>query len=156
MDAGVEILPDDLTDPAVLRLLNEHVRALRGISPPESCHVLDPAALRQPGVAFWTAWRVGELAGCAALKQIDATHGEIKSMRTARAHLRQGIAAALLRHLLDEAQRRGYRRVSLETGSMDEFAPAQRLYASFGFVPCAPFGDYVDDPNSLFLTRALP
>jgi len=93
--------------------------------------------------------------GCGALKEIDRRHGEIKSMRTSAAHLRKGVAARLMQHILDEAARRGYERVSLETGSMDAFAPARRLYARFGFVPCGPFDGYVEDPNSVFMTRAL-
>src|SRR5262249_17476257 len=124
-------------------------------SPPESVHALDLDALRRPEITFWTAWLGADLAGCAALKQLDRAHAEVKSMRTSRAHLRQGVASRLLRHVLAEAQRRGYRQLSLETGSQTHFAPARQLYASFGFEPCAPFADYVEDPNSVFMTRAV-
>jgi putative acetyltransferase len=112
--------------------------------------------LRQPDVSFWSAWEGDELLGCGALKQLDGEHGEIKSMRTSSAHLRKGVAARLLQHIIDEAGRRSYRRLSLETGSAQAFAPARRLYARFGFQPCAPFADYVDDPYSVFMTWETP
>lgn len=152
----MHIRPDDLRGPEIRALLEEHLRDMRAISPPESVHALDLDGLRRPEVTFWTAWDGGELLGCGALRELDRTHGEIKSMRTAAAHRRKGVAAAMLRHLLAEAARRGYRRLSLETGSMAAFEPARRLYASFGFVPCGPFADYGPDPNSAFLTLELP
>ena len=104
---------------------------------------------------MWTVWQERELLGCGALKELDRHHGEIKSMRTATRHLRKGIASALMRHMLAEARRRSYRRLSLETGSMAAFAPARELYRRFGFEPCGPFGEYIEDPNSVFMTRAL-
>src|SRR5438094_129248 len=113
------------------------------------------AQLRAPDITMWAAWEDGELLGCAALKELDREHGEIKSMRTSSRHLRKGVATALLRHLLAEAKRRSYRRLSLETGSMAAFAPARELYARFGFKPCGPFADYIEDPNSVFMTRTL-
>ena len=146
---------DDLRHPAVIALLQEHLDGMRRTSPPESVHALDLDALRQPDIAFWTLWDGETLAGCGALRALDATHGEVKSMRTAQTHLRRGVAATMLEHLLAEARRRGYARLSLETGSMAYFAPAHALYARAGFRPCAPFGDYVEDPNSVFMTRAL-
>jgi putative acetyltransferase len=124
-------------------------------SPPESIHALDVAALRQPGITFWTVWESGELLGCGAIKELDSQHGEIKSMRTSSSHLRKGVAKKLLNHILEEASRRGYGRVSLETGSMEAFEPARKLYAGFGFTYCEPFADYVEDPNSVFMTRRL-
>ncbi len=151
----MEIRPDDLTGAEIAGLLQEHLRSMYLHSPPESVHALDLDALRQPGITMWTAWQGAELLGCGALKELDPRHGEIKSMRTAAAHLRKGVARALLRHILEEARRRAYRRLSLETGSMAAFAPARRLYASFGFGYCAPFGDYVEDPNSVFMARDL-
>jgi len=93
--------------------------------------------------------------GCGAIKELNSRHGEIKSMRTVSLHLRKGVAAALMRHILDEARRRAYQRLSLETGSMEAFAPARRLYARFGFKPCGPFADYVEDPYSVFMTRDM-
>lgn len=153
--ATSEIRLDDLRGPEIAALLAEHLAAMEATSPPESRHVLTLDGLRQPGVTFWSLWRDGQLAGCGALKELDASHGEIKSMRTARPFLRQGVAAEMLAHLVAEARRRGYRRVSLETGSMAYFAPAHRLYASAGFQPCEPFAGYRPDPNSLFFTREL-
>jgi putative acetyltransferase len=126
------------------------------VSPPESRHALDLAGLRQPAITFWTIWDGAELAGCGALKALDERHGEIKSMRTAYAHQRKGVAATMLRHIIAEAESRRYRRLSLETGSMDYFEPARRLYATFGFTRCRPFGKYIEDPNSVFMTRKIP
>lgn len=124
-------------------------------SPAESVHALDLDALRAPGMSFWTVWQASQLAGCGALKELDATHGELKSMCTATSHRRKGVAAALLEHLLGVAAERGYRRVSLETGSVEAFAPARALYARFGFRPCAPFAGYVEDPYSVFMSLEL-
>ncbi len=151
----IEIRADDLRDRQVIELLREHLAALRSVSPPESCHVLDLAGLREPGIAFWSAWAGERLAGCGALKELAADQGEVKSMRTAAAFLRQGVASRLLRHMIEEAQRRGYRRLSLETGSMGYFDPARALYASFGFAPCAAFGSYLEDPNSVYMAKDL-
>ena len=151
----MEIRSGGLDHPAVVQLLREHLHSMTLHSPPESIHALDLDALRQPSITFWSAWQDTELMGCAALKQLDARHGEIKSMRTASAHLRQGVAACLMRHLLDQARQRAYRRLSLETGSMPAFEPARRLYAHFGFRTCGPFADYVEDPYSLFMTREI-
>ncbi|AWV08116.1 GNAT family N-acetyltransferase [Marilutibacter maris] len=151
----MDIRPDDLSDPRVHALLREHLQDMALHSPPESIHALDLDALRAPGISFWTAWRDQDLLGCGALKVLGDGHGEIKSMRTARAHLRQGVAAAMLDHLIGEARRRGWRRLSLETGSMAVFAPAHALYARSGFRPCEPFADYADDPYSAFMTLDL-
>src|SRR5262249_36325649 len=108
-----------------------------------------------PDIDFWSAWDGDDLLGCGALKRLDAGHGEIKSMRTAEAHRRRGVAAAMLEHLLEEAARREYRRLSLETGSMEGFEPARRLYPRYGFDYCGPFADYRDDPNSVFMSKTL-
>jgi putative acetyltransferase len=151
----VRILVDDLRGQEIIALLEEHLAEMHSVSPPESVHALDLSGLRKPEITFWTVWLGSELAGCGALKELGPEHGEIKSMRTARQHKRKGIAASVVRHILGEAARRGYRRLSLETGSQPHFAPARSLYASFGFQPCGPFGDYVDDPNSVFMTKAL-
>ena len=151
----MEIRLDNLRSPEVIGLLNEHLHSMAQHSPPESVHALDLDGLRQPEVSFWSAWDGVELLGCGAIKQLDANHGEIKSMRTAAAHLRKGVAAALLQHILVEAGKRRYRRLSLETGSAPAFAPARSMYARFGFVPCGPFADYVPDPHSVFMTRTL-
>ena len=145
-----------LDHPAVLALLREHLADMALHSPPESVHALDIDGLRQPGVTFWTAWSEGELLGCCALKEIDAAHGEVKSMRTVDAHQGRGVGAQLLQHLLAEARTRGYRRLSLETGSADAFAPARRLYERHGFEYCEPFGDYQPDSWSRFMSLRLP
>jgi putative acetyltransferase len=146
---------DDLAGPEIRSLLEEHLRSMHELSPPESVHALDLAALRKPEIAFWTAWSRGELLGCGALKELDPTHGEVKSMRTASARRRTGVGRAMLTHIILEARTRSYARLSLETGSMEAFAPARRLYESFGFTSCAPFADYTEDPNSVFMTRTL-
>lgn len=151
----LRIRPDDLQDPLVHALLREHLAGVALHSPPESIHALDLDGLRAPGMSFWTAWDGEDLLACGALKELDATHGEVKSMRTAAAHLRKGAARAMLDHIVAEARHRGYRRLSLETGTAAAFKPAHRLYASTGFVPCGPFADYVDDPYSCFMTLEL-
>jgi putative acetyltransferase len=146
---------DDLSQPEVHALLDEHLAEMRRLSPPESVHALDLGALRRPEISFWTLWSGSDLLGCGALKQLDASHAEIKSMRTATAHRRRGVARTMLEHLVQEARQRSYARLSLETGAEDAFAPARALYASFGFTYCAPFADYTNDPNSVFMTRLL-
>jgi putative acetyltransferase len=146
---------DDLAGPEIRALLEEHLRNMHALSPPESVHALDLAALRRPEITFWTAWSAGELLGCGALKALDGTHGEIKSMRTASERRRTGVGRAMLEHIIAEARARSYARLSLETGSQDAFAPARRLYERFGFTCCAPFADYIEDPNSVFMTRTL-
>jgi putative acetyltransferase len=151
----MEIRLDDLAGPEVRTLLAEHLENMHEISPPESVHALDVAALLQPEITFWTAWSDGQLLGCGALKELSPMHGEVKSMRTASAHRRKGVARALLQHIIAEARRRSYTRLSLETGSMSAFEPARRLYESFGFKYCPPFAGYTEDPNSVFLTRTL-
>jgi putative acetyltransferase len=151
----MHIRVDDLTGSDIIQLLREHLQGVAQHSPPESIHALDLDGLRRPDITFWSVWNDGQLMGCGALKELDRRHGEIKSMRTSAAHLRKGVAARLMQHILEEAGRRGYERLSLETGSMEAFAPARRLYARFGFVMCGPFTGYVEDPNSVFMTRAM-
>ncbi|GHC23388.1 putative N-acetyltransferase YsnE [Kushneria pakistanensis] len=151
----MKILQDDLTRADTLALIRAHVTELAGHSPEESCHALDIEALRGAGITFWSVWEGNTIAGCGALKALDETHGEIKLMRTADTHLRRGVAAKLLEHIIKEARSRGYERLSLETGTPAAFAPAQRLYERFGFETCPPFGDYREDPYSLFMTRRL-
>ena len=151
----MDIRVDDLTSPGIIHLLHEHLQSMALHSPPESIHALDLDALRKPDITFWTVWQDAELMGCGAIKELDSRHGEIKSMRTVSLHLRKGVAASLMHHILEEAKRRSYERLSLETGSMDAFAPARNLYASFGFKPCGPFANYVEDPYSVFMTREV-
>lgn len=151
----VSITVDDLRGSEIAGFLQAHIDDMRSISPPESKHALDLEGLRQPDITFWSAYLSGELVGCGALKALASGAGEIKSMRTAEAARGRGVATAMLRHIIGEARARGYRRLSLETGSMDFFKPAHRLYARHGFVPCGPFAGYKEDPNSLFMTLAL-
>jgi putative acetyltransferase len=151
----MQIRIDDLTGPEIRGLLEEHLRNMHQLSPPESVHALDLAGLRMPDITFWTAWQDDALVGCGALKELDPSHGEVKSMRTASAHRRKGVGRAMLEHIIAAARSRHYARLSLETGSMDAFAPARRLYEDFGFKYCAPFADYQDDPNSVFMTRTF-
>src|SRR5262245_42731100 len=128
----MDIRRDDLRGPEIIRLIQEHLQNMADQSPPESVHALGLDALRQPDVTFWSVWSNSELMGCGAIKELNAHHGEIKSMRTAAQHRRKGVAARLMLHLLAEAKQRSYRRLSLETGSQDSFAAARNLYASFG------------------------
>ncbi|MBV8156862.1 MAG: GNAT family N-acetyltransferase [Dyella sp.] len=152
---ATELRIDDLRGPEIAALLQEHFDDMALHSPPESIHALDLEKLRRPEITFWTLWQDGELQGCGAIKQLDATHGEIKSMRTSNRHRRKGVAARMLQHILGEAKQRGYQRLSLETGSPAAFVPARELYARFGFRYCGPFADYVEDPYSVFMTREL-
>jgi len=152
---SMEIKIDDLTGTEVGRLIGEHLQGMAQNSPPESIHALNIDGLKKPEITFWSAWEHGELLGCGALKRLDHQHGEVKSMRTSSAHLRKGVAKRILQHLVEVAQQRGYKRLSLETGSMDAFAPARKLYASFGFQYCQPFSEYKEDPNSVFMTMEL-
>ncbi|MEU1791802.1 GNAT family N-acetyltransferase [Streptomyces sparsogenes] len=151
----MKIETDDLSGPEIAEFLDEHVRQMRSLSPPESKHALDLDALREPGVTFWVVRDGDVLVGCGALKKLDAGHAELKSMRTKAARKRSGVASLLLEHIITEAERMGYARLSLETGSAEFFLPARKLYEKFGFVPCEPFADYRPDPNSTFMTRML-
>lgn len=151
----MEIKIDNLTKPEVISLINEHLHGMTLHSPPESIHALGLEKLKKPDITFWTAWDGEQLMGCGALKELDSQHGELKSMRTASAHQRKGVAQGMLEHIIKEAKQRGYTRLSLETGSMDAFLPARKLYEKYGFHYCQPFSDYTEDPNSLFMTRTL-
>lgn len=151
----LDIRPDDLTDPRVTALLRHHFAACHAVTPPGSAHVLDIDGLRNPGIRFWAAWEGDELLGVGALKRLSSEHGEVKSMHTAEAARRKGVASALLRHIIAAARQDGLRRLSLETGSFGYFRPAVALYRRHGFVDCAPFAGYRPDPNSVFLTLEL-
>lgn len=146
---------DDLSRPAVHALLNEHLQHMHTLSPTDSVHALGLDKLRHPSITFWTAWDDALLLGCGALKELSATHGEVKSMRTPAALRRRGAARAILAHIIDIAKLRGYERLSLETGSTESFQPAQALYANCGFTYCGPFADYAEDPHSVFMTLRL-
>jgi putative acetyltransferase len=152
---SLRVVVDDRFGPEVVALLADHLAAMRDHSPACSVHALDLDGLRDPSVTFWTAWLGDDLAGCGALKELDPGHGEVKSMRTAPAFLRQGVAAAVLGQILATARERGYERVSLETGSGPVFEAAHALYARHGFVPCGPFAGYAEDPFSRFYSLEL-
>jgi putative acetyltransferase len=151
----MEIRVDDLQGPEIRALIHDHLQHMYATSPPESVHALDLDKLRGPDITFWSAWNGELLLGCGALKQLDPRHGEIKSMRTPEALRRRGAGKALLAHIVGVARQRGYERLSLETGSVDAFLPARRLYESFGFEYCGPFAEYREDPYSSFMTLAL-
>ncbi len=151
----MEIRADDLSGEKIVALIQLHLNNMASISPPESCHALAVNSLRSPNIQVWSAWEGEDLMGCGALMRLDAHHGEIKSMRTAEKHLKKGVGAAILQHIIQVAQEQGLQRLSLETGSQVEFIAARKMYEKFGFVECPPFGDYVIDPLSVFMTKAL-
>ena len=155
----LQIRLDDLSDPRIEAFMQEHLQDMYAVSPPESVHALDMDQLRQPDIAFWSAWLPGAdgymLVGTGALKRLDAGHAELKSMRTSARHRGQGIARQVLDHLLQEARARGFTRVSLETGPQPFFEPARQLYFQHDFVECWPFADYGPDPYSFFMTRPV-
>lgn len=149
------IVEDDLRGSEIAAFLQAHLDAMYEVSPPGSVHALNLAALRAPEISFWTAWDGLNLAGCGALKTLDAAHAEIKSMRTVDNYRRRGVAAQVLAHIIAEARTRGYRRLSLETGDFPYFVPAHHLYERFGFQRCDPFGSYRHEPISLYFTLEL-
>ena len=146
---------DDLSRPPVIALLEEHLRNMYELSPPDQVFAFDASKLKAPGVSFWTAWNDELLLGCAALTELSSTEGEIKSMRTPNARRRTGAGRALLNHIIDVARSRGYRALYLETGRHFAFAPAQTLYGSAGFKRCGPFGSYRENGNSVFMSLSL-
>jgi len=151
----MEIREDDLSGDSVAALLREHLDNMFEITPPGSVHALGLEALTSPEITFWAAWEGHELLGCGALRELDSTIGEIKSMRTAAAHRRRGVGARILEHIIGEATRRGYRQLKLETGALPPFAAARALYARYGFEFCGPFGEYREDPNSVYMSKVL-
>jgi putative acetyltransferase len=155
----MQIIEDDLTGPEIRALLEIHFAGMLANSPKDSCHFLDFEGLKGPGVTFWSVWDGahgnGALMGCGALREIDPAHGEIKSMRTHEDHLRKGAGAAMLEHIINTAGARGYKRLSLETGSGSAFDAAHGLYLRYGFEYCGPFADYKEDPFSRYMTLAL-
>ena len=153
--SGLQIRKDDLTGEKITAFLREHLENMHDVTPPESIHALPLEGLRSPAITFWSVWEGDELLGCGALKELDAKSGEVKSMHTALAHRGRGVGSRMLEHIIDEAQRRAYDSLNLETGAMPEFAPARALYARYGFEARGPFADYTDDPNSVFMTKKL-
>mgnify|MGYP000741848083 CR=1 FL=1 len=151
----MEIVEDDLSGENIALFLEAHMEDMKSVSPPESKHALDLEDLRKVEITFWSVYNENKLVGCGALKELDALHGEIKSMRTSACSRGRGIASELLRHILETAKSRGYNKVSLETGSMAFFEPARNMYLKHGFQFCTPFGDYKEDPYSVFMSRQL-
>jgi putative acetyltransferase len=151
----MRIVPGDLTDPRIIDLLHTHVTTARAETARGSAHALDINGLQSPEISFWTIWDHDELLGVGALRRLSPDHGEIKSMHTTQSARRRGAGSAMLRHLIDKARADGLSRLSLETGSWDYFVPARSFYKHHGFVECPPFGDYVADANSVFMTLEL-
>ena len=153
--ADGEISIDDPGAPDVRRLLAAHLAFARAPTPPEDAHALDVDGLLDPTVTFFSLRRDGALLAVGALKRLDSEHAEVKSMHTVEAARGQGIGRRMIEHLIAVARAAGYRRLSLETGSMVEFAPARSLYRGAGFTLCEPFGDYRESPNSTYMTLRL-
>lgn len=151
----MRIIAGDLDDPRVQALLAHHATTARAQTGRGSAHALDADDLRASDIRFWSAWDGDAVAGVGALRLLSASHGEIKSMHTAESHRRAGVATAILNHIIDAARTMGLTRLSLETGSWPYFEPARALYRRHGFIACAPFGDYTDDANSVFMTLDL-
>jgi putative acetyltransferase len=151
----MRIVVDDLSGAEIARFLEEHVAEMLSVTPPESKHALDLDGLRRPEITFWSVRDGDALVGCGAIKRLDAGHAEVKSMRTAPTRQRSGIASMLLGHIIAEAGRMGFTRLSLETGAAEFYRPARKLYEKFGFDYCPPFADYRPDPYSVFMTRTL-
>jgi putative acetyltransferase len=154
-DTPMKIAVDDLTHPAVVGLLNEHLTHMYSLGPPETVFALDLEKLRTPDITFWTAWEGDMLMGCGALKQLTPHHAEIKSMRTPARARGKGAARALMQTIVETARQRQYERLSLETGTHPDFTAAHRLYEQFGFEFCGPFADYEEGPHSVFMTLQL-
>lgn len=151
----MNIVIDDLSGPQIAEFLQEHVQEMRSITPLESKHALDLDGLRKPEITFWSVMDGDVLVGCGAIKRLDADHAEVKSMRTAPRRKRSGIASLLLEHIVAEAKRMGFSRLSLETGAAEFFLPARKLYEKLGFDYCEPFADYRYDPHSVYMTRVF-
>ena len=151
----MEIIIDDLSGQEIADFLEEHIREMKSISPPESKHALDIEGLREPEITFWSVYKSARLVGCGAISELDKMHCELKSMRIDKTERGSGIASKLLSHILETAKSRGFQTVRLETGSMRFFEPARNLYSKFGFKYCEPFGNYKEDPNSVFMARDL-
>lgn len=151
----MQIRNDDLSGAEIQALLREHLADAYKNSPPDSVYALDLTELQSPDISFWSIWEDEVLLGCGALKQLNKTHGEIKSMRTTTAALKRGVGSKILTHIIEQAKQRGYQRLSLETGNNKPYAPARALYTKHGFEYCEPFADYEDGDFSLFMGLGL-
>jgi putative acetyltransferase len=152
---GLRIVVDDLEGAEIRALLQLHAEGMLSNSPSDACHFLDLSGLQRPDVTVWSIWSGDRLAGCGALRELAPDHGEVKSMRTAPDHLRRGVGGHVLTHIVATARERSYRRLSLETGTGESFEAAVHLYERFGFEPCGPFGDYLDNGFSRFFALDL-
>ena len=146
---------DDLRGPEIAQLLQEHLDHMYSVSPAASVHALDIEALRHPDITFWSAWEGDQLCGCGAIKKINAEYAELKSMRTAKAYQRRGVALQILNTVIIEAKSRGYQKLYLETGAQAAFIPARTMYLNRGFTRCEPFEGYIHDENSVFMSFIL-
>jgi len=155
LTSEIYIKEDNIENAQVIQLLNHHLQKMKEGSPEESVHALKIDELKKAEITFWTLWIGNNLAGCGALKKLTPFHGEVKSMRTHDNFLRKGVAQKLLHYIIAEARQRGYKQLSLETGSSNSFAPAHALYNKLGFIQCEPFEGYKEDPNSIFMTKVL-
>jgi putative acetyltransferase len=151
----LKIVDGGLDDPQVIAMLRFHYDTNVSVTPPGSVHVFDLSRLKQPDVSFWSAWKGNTLMGVGALKRMNAEDGEIKSMHTLKEARGSGVGSAILRHIMEKAREMKLKRLYLETGSFDYFAPARALYARHGFIECPPFADYNLDKNSIFMSREL-
>jgi putative acetyltransferase len=151
----LDIRNGDFSDPRVVDLLRYHFETNRAVTPAGSAHVLDLGAMQVPDITFWTIWSGNTLLGMGALRRMNAEEGEVKSMRTYEHAQRQGVASAMLTHIVSAARQGGLKRLYLETGSFAYFRPARELYARHGFRECPPFAGYTEDPNSSFMTMDL-
>ena len=151
----MKIIDGGLDDPRVQELLAYHVDTARAETGCGSAHALDAGDLESLDILFWSAWDGDRVIAIGALRQLSESHGEIKSMHTEQSCRRKGVGNAMLRHIIAAARQMKLSRVSLETGSWPYFAPARELYRRYGFVECPPFGGYVPDPNSVFMTLDL-
>jgi putative acetyltransferase len=151
----MRIIQGDFSDPRVVELLHTHLTSARAQTAPASAHALDLTVLQSLDIRVWTIWEDETLLGVGALKRLSADHGEVKSMHTVQYMRRRGAGSAMLRHIISAARANGMSRFSLETGSWEYFLPARALYRSHGFVECPPFGDYVPDPSSVFMSLDL-
>jgi len=152
---SIRIQSANLDTPEFAALMDTHAELMLSMSPPGSCHFLPIEGLRASDVSTWEIRDGATLIGSGGLKQLSDSHGEVKAMHTLEAYRGAGLGRRMLEHVISEARRRGYSRLSLETGSLDGFIPSRALYASYGFEICPPFGDYVEDPYSVFMTLAL-
>ena len=142
---------DELVSEEIISFLEEHIEDMKSVSPPESKHALDLQGLKLPEITFWSCYDNNQLVGCAALKELDELTGEIKSMRVSRASRGRGVGSKLLEYIFEISKTRGYNSLKLETGSMDFFTPARKLYQKHGFKICEPFANYKKDSNSVFM-----